>query len=223
MRIGLVACVGIVLLAGCSDPKKASNGNFKAAIDAYLVKTPMCINAPTSDTKPSGQGRDASPFPAYVPMPTAPVGQALFAMNTKMFDALVRGGLLRASTGTIDFKSDWGTSNPRLPVRVYNLTDQGQKAFVKATDGNPYSNRFCYGTPAVNEVTQFTEPSAAFGATVSSVAYTYHVKDQAGWATNPAMVEAYPILKQATGDALEGKTDLVLTNNGWVDGRGSKF
>jgi hypothetical protein len=28
----------MVLLAGCSDPKKASDGNFKKAIDAYLVK-----------------------------------------------------------------------------------------------------------------------------------------------------------------------------------------
>ncbi|WP_242187179.1 hypothetical protein [Sphingomonas sp. CARO-RG-8B-R24-01] len=223
MRIGLVACVGILLLGGCSDPKKASNANFKKAIDTYLEKTPVCINAPTSDTRPTGHDNDASSFPAYVAMPTAPAGQALFAMNTKSFDAMVKSGLATTSTGTIESNRTWDGSSKKLPVKIYNLTDQGQKAFVKSADGNPYGSKLCYGTPAVSEVTQFTEPGAAFGATVSSVAYTYHVKDKAGWATNPAMVEAFPALKQTAGDTLEGKTEVVLTNNGWVDGRGSKF
>ena len=223
MRIGLMGCAGMVLLAGCSDSKKASDGNFKKAIDAYLVKKPMCINAPTSDTRPAGQEKGASPFPAYVAMPTAPAGQSNFEDRTRSFDALVKSGLASTSTGTIESDSSWGGSKTKLAVKIYNLTEQGQKAFVKSPDGNPYGNDFCYGTPAVSEVTQFTEPSAAFGATMSSVAYTYHVNDQAGWATNPAMVEAFPILKQATGDKLEGKTTVVLTNNGWVDSRGSKF
>ncbi|MEG8058496.1 hypothetical protein QP150_19185 [Sphingomonas sp. 22L2VL55-3] len=168
-------------------------------------------------------GEGASPFPAYVAMPTAPAGQSNFEDRTRSFDALVKSGLASTSTGTIESDSSWGGSKTKLAVKIYNLTEQGQKAFVKSPDGNPYGNDFCYGTPAVSEVTQFTEPSAAFGATMSSVAYTYHVNDQAGWATNPAMVEAFPILKQATGDKLEGKTTVVLTNNGWVDSRGSKF
>ncbi|MBE2994242.1 hypothetical protein IFR23_19820 [Sphingomonas sp. CFBP 13603] len=223
MRIGLVACAGMVLLAGCSNPKKASEGNFEKAINAYLEKKPMCINAPTSTTKATGHDDDRTPYPAYVAMPTASAGQSNFEDRIRSFDALVKAGLASTSTGTIDTKGSWGSADEKLAVKIYNLTEDGKKAFVKSPDGNPYGSEFCYGTPVVDEVTQFTEPSDAFGAMFSSVAYTYHVKDQASWATNPAMIEAFPSLKQATGDKLEGKTTVVLTNNGWVDNRDRKF
>ena len=225
MRIVLAVCAGALVLSGCSDPKKASNANFKKAIDAYLEKTPLCVNAPTSSTKPAGQEKDAGAYPAYVATPTAPAGQQLFALNTRQFDALVKAGLLTARTGTIGFRDTWSMSQDtkKLAVKIYDLTDAGRKALTKPADGGPFGNKFCYGTGQVDEVTQFTEPSPAFGATVSSASYTYHVKDQAGWAGDPTVQEAFPILKQATGDKLQGKTELVLTNNGWVDARGSKL
>ena len=111
----------------------------------------------------------------------------------------------------------------KLTAKIYDLTDAGREALTKPVDGGSFGDKFCYGTAQVDEVTQFTEPSPAFGATVSSASYTFHVKDQASWAADPTVQEAFPILKQATGDKLQGKTDLVLTNNGWVDGRGSRL
>lgn len=225
MRIVLAVCTGAVLLSGCSDPKKASDGNFKTAINAYLEKQPLCINAPNSSTKPAGQEKGRGAFPAYLPTPTRPAGQQLFQMQSKPFDALVKAGLLTARSGSIDYRNTWSMSqdSSKLAVKIYDLTDAGRKALSKAADGGPFGEKFCYGTAEVDEVTQFTEPSPAFGATVSSAAYTYHVKDQAGWASDPTVQEAFPSLKRATGDKLEGKTNLVLTNNGWVDGRGAKL
>lgn len=225
MRVVLAVCAGALLVSGCSDPKKASNGNFEKAIDAYLEKQPLCVNAPTSSTKPAGQEKDTGAYPAYVMMPTAPAGQELFQMQTRQFDALVKAGLLSARNDTISYHDSWSMSSDtkKLAAKVYDLTDTGRKALSKSADGGPFGDKFCYGTAQVDEVTQFTEPSPALGATVSSASYTYHVKDQAGWASDLTVQEAFPILKKATGDKLEGKTQLVLTNNGWVDARGAKL
>lgn len=218
MRLVLAACVGTLILSGCSDPKKASKSNFEKAINAYLDKNPLCIDAPSTWLKPRGQEKATSVYPAYVAISSD-------AANSQQLDALVSAGLLSSKTGTIPGDLTWnGASGPPKPVKIYDLTDKGRKAISQPGDQATGRNQqFCYGTPKVEEITQFTEPSSAMGMTVSAVAYTYHLKDQADWATNPAVQEAIPSLKQTTSDKAEGKTEVVLTNNGWIDARGSKL
>lgn len=55
MRVVLVVSAAVLLLSGCSDPKKASKSNFAHAINGYLEKHPLCFSAPTSDVKPAGR------------------------------------------------------------------------------------------------------------------------------------------------------------------------
>ncbi|AYJ87427.1 hypothetical protein D3Y57_17700 [Sphingomonas paeninsulae] len=148
--------------------------------------------------------------------------------NTAPFDLFASAGLLNTKTGTIDITRPKFTGPPTrqtLAVRIYDLTAMGQKA-LRHPDAQPNAvfgplgDQFCYGTPQVDAITRFTEPSPVMGTTVSSVRYRYRLKDKADWATLPSMIAAFPILAKTTAaDGAEGRTTLVLTSSGWVDTR----
>lgn len=221
MRRALIACCGAVLIVGCSDPKKPSNANFAKAIDAYLDKHPLCLEPPTGDSEPAGADTHRA-FPAFLATTTDPMRRSTFDRDAKPFEALVKAGLLTAKPASITTGTIVG-KDIKLAVREYDLTDAGRKAVRKTAPSRFAGDEICYGTAAVKEVTQFTEPASAFGMTMSSVNYTYQVKDRAPWSSDPAVVDAFPDLRDTAGDALQGRTDVVLTNNGWVDSRGQRM
>lgn len=222
MRIVMVVAVAGLMLSGCSDPKKPSKSNFAHAINAYLEKHPLCVSAPTSDVTPAGHESGGVAYPAYLAKPTGPAGQQLFDMGAKRFEALVKAGLLSSKDASIPVKDMFSGDAKPIAVKEYDLTDAGNKAFSKG-DGSRFDQKFCYGTAEVTEVTQYTEPSSALGATMSEVSYDYRIKDPAEWASDPAVLDAFPVLKSTSGDALHAKTSVVLMNDGWVDGRDSKM
>lgn len=225
----VVAGVSAILLSGCGDPKKASEENFKTAINGYLEKNPLCIVLPTSTVQPAGENRGYAALPIYYPMPSQPGrSQELFRRQTQQADALVSAGLMEAKDATIPQRGMFADDNRDIKVKAYDLTDTGRQALAKPDDGSQSAfrssrNRLCYGTPEVPEITQFTEPADAMGVSVSRVAYTYRLKDKADWATNAAMLEAFPALKRTTEDKVEDKADVVLTNKGWVHARDAKL
>lgn len=229
MRLAVAACIVPIILSGCSDPKKASEGNFATAINAHLAKTPACLDLPTSSVQPAGENRGYTALPLYYDVPTRPgAAQDLFKRQTQQVDALVSAGLMQVKDATIPQRGMFAEDSRSIKVKAYDLTDSGRKALAKPEEGsqNAFSssrNRLCYGTPEVVEVTQFTEPADAMGVSVSRVAYTYRLKDKADWSANPAMLEAFPALKRTTSDTIEDKADLVLTNKGWVHARDAKL
>ena len=208
MRTVTIMLIAGTILSGCSDPKKANESNFSKAIDAYFTEEKACINAPTGGVKPAGQDDKTTDFSLYVmekPMFS-------FGNGAEYIDALVTVGLLKMKTGTVSVEGFGGKKD--TAVKIYELTDAGTKAFSKP---DPEARgKFCYGTPQVDEVTQFTEPAAMFGMTVSQVNFTYHIENQADWANSPVLQKAYPNLKKNVGKSLTGKATLLLTNNGWV-------
>lgn len=229
MRVPIVIVgLGSIVLSGCSDPKKANDANFRTAINAHLAKTPSCIDLPTSSVQPAGDNRGYAALPLYYEVPRPGTAQDLFRRQTRQVDALVTVGLMQAKDATIPQRGMFAQDDRTIKVKAYDLTDKGRQALAKPEDGSQNAflsagNRLCYGTPEVVEITQFTEPADAMGMSLSRVAYTYRLKDKAAWATNPAMLEAFPVLKRTTGDAVEDKADLVLTNKGWVHARDAKL
>lgn len=229
MRRTAVTCMVSLVVAGCSDPKKPSESNFKAAIDAHLAKSPACLDLPTSSVQPAGESRSYTALPLYYEVPVRPgAAHDLFKRQTRQVDALVSVGLMEATDATIPQRGMFADDARTIQVQAYDLTDKGRQALAKPSKGatNAFRssrNRLCYGTPEVVEIRQFTEPADAMGMSVSRVAYTYRLQDKADWATNHAMVEAFPVLKRTTGDKVEDKADVILTNKGWVHARDARL
>ncbi|WP_156382112.1 MULTISPECIES: hypothetical protein [unclassified Aureimonas] len=230
MRVPIVIIgLGSIVLSGCSDSKKANEVNFQTAINAHLAKSPSCIDLPTSSVQPAGANRGYMALPLYYEVPQRPgAAQDLFRRQTRQVNALVAVGLMEVKDSTIPQRGMFAEDSRTIKVKAYDLTDKGRQALAKPGEGSQSTflssrNRLCYGTPDVVEITQFTEPADAMGVSLSRVAYTYRLKDKAAWATNPTMLEAFPVLKRTTGDKVEDKADLVLTNKGWVHARDAKL
>lgn len=168
------------------------------------------------------------PFPRYID--ARPAANDFAKQNRQReqapFDALVDAGLLKVEETTISVKVGlWGNDQGEIPVRAYNLSEDGSKAVTSTGEKTAISmpsHRFCYGVPTVDEITQFTEPADAMGVKVSQVSYRYHLKDLPGWATNAKMLAAFPQLARDTVESLEARTAVILTNEGWVHQRGAR-
>jgi len=227
MRLTGITCLVALAVAGCSDPKEASKDNFETAINAWIEKNPPCLSVPRSQIKPDGA--DDAPFPRY--LDASPVTAKYLlegrARERAPFDALVDAGLLQVEETTISAKVGlFGNQDREVPVRAYDLTDAGRKAISTEGEKTAFSSpsqRFCYGTPSVDEIVQFTEPADAMGVKVSRVAYRYHLKDLPDWARNEKMQLAFPQLKKDTADSIDDKAAVILTNDGWVHERANRI
>lgn len=214
-----------LLMGGCSDPKEASKDNFKTAISGWIEKHPPCIALPRGQVMPA-QVSDAS-FPRYV---DASPSTSKFTQQSRdraeaPFVALVDAGLLTVKDARIQIKAGlFGDGLKEIPVHAYDLSDAGKKAVV--TEGekaavSAATPQFCYGTPTVDEILQYTEPGEAMGVKVSQVTYRYHLRDMPAWAGNARLKAAYPELERNTAESLDGKAAVILTNDGWVHERSS--
>ena len=226
MRLTGIVCVAALAVAGCSDPKEASKGNFETAINAWIEKNPPCLSIPRSNVR--GANANDAPFPRY--LNASPV-TAQYAVESRArerapFDAMVDAGLMKVEEATVSVKPLFGNQNRDVPVRAYDLTDAGKKTLSSEGEKTAFSSpsqRFCYGTPTVDEIVQFTEPADAMGDKISQVSYRYHLKDLPDWARNEEMQTAFPQLKKDLADSIDGKAAVILTNEGWVHERASKL
>lgn len=224
-QFALSVSVCALLLAGCTDSKEASKGNFKTAINGWIEKHPPCISVPRGQVSPAEKSNAA--FPRYVdasPL-TAKFAQESRARVEAPLAALVDAGLLTVKDDSIQIKAGlFGDGLKEIPVHAYELSDDGKKAV--ATEGeqtafNAAAPKFCYGTPTVDEILQYTEPAEAMGMKLSQVTYRYHLNDVPTWAGNSKLKAAYPDLERNTVASLEGKAAVILTNEGWVHEKAS--
>jgi len=202
MFLKLLLIAAVALMAGCSDPKAATEKNFKVVIQKTLDKAyPRCYI--TGD------------FPAVSDM----------MRNESELKALVSAGLASVKDEPHEVK-DWGKA--RTVIRpTYNLTEEGKK-FYKA-DANKAimggtKGGICFGKAAVKDIKEFTEPSSAGGVQMTQVKYTYEVSDVPAWAKSAEILTAVPRLKQdveSEKTPVDGMDVMVLTNNGWVSRGGS--
>jgi hypothetical protein len=193
--------IGVVvtsLMVGCSDPKDATESNFKAATQTFLDKKyPFC----------------------YFKMNMPAVEK--YGTDLKELRALAEAGLLVESETDLEIPSFGGEKKYRQ-VPQFNLTDEGKKYYIedagKTMMGNPYGG-FCFGKATVEEIVNFTDPADMFGHTISRVNYSYKVTDIPEWASSETVTAFSKDLKEsvASEDTPINQVDaFIRTNNGWV-------
>lgn len=202
MRKIACAVLSLTVLAGCSDPKAASEKNFKVAAQAYL------------DTI----------YPKCYVIQNFPITKDYYQGDTRnSLIALAKAGLVQEKELSRKDVRDWG-GEKRIQVKSsFELSETGRKFYkqdVASAYGGKYSG-FCVGKAEVMEVVRYTEPADTFGQRLSQVNFTYTVKDLPDWAKSSELIEAVPALKPDVGSDVEPlkRTDtFVLTNNGWMHG-----
>ncbi len=114
-------------------------------------------------------------------------------VSPKALDALTDAGLLTRD------------EDRSIKVKRYALKPLGTKATA----------RFCYGHREVTNVESFTPPANTDGHFMSTVNYSYAMKDVPEWAKDGAVQHAFPEMEKAVNGQGQGKTDVMLAFNGW--------
>ncbi len=196
--------VGLILglfLIGCTNPKEATESNFKDSIQAYFDEKQACFSVRAS----------------------FPYEHEKKSTKDDLLEELVKIGMLvseesvKVTTNIIN--KDLVTKEPAIK---YLLTEKGNEVSEFVSKGNGWlrgETKFCYGQYKVEGVSNFSEPADFFGQKVSQVNFTYKVVDIADWANNDLFKSKSSELREdfnSTGEAKNGKAALILTNNGWV-------
>jgi hypothetical protein len=191
-------------VTACSDPKAASEKNFKVAMQRHLDGAyPKCYfvdNFPkTADYYGGADERYAQ------------------------LQALTKAGMLSAKEIERKELKDLFSSTQKTFVKTnFDLTDEGRKAYKADATKNYRGGSvggFCFGKATVKAVTQFSEPGDLFGQRVSRVNYEYTVSDLPKWAITPDMLAASKQLKidaESAVTPIKALQAAILTNNGWV-------
>ncbi|BAZ02032.1 hypothetical protein NIES37_60400 [Tolypothrix tenuis PCC 7101] len=210
-----------LILSSCSNPKEASEANFKQALNTILTKHRVgCV--PVLGNMES--------FPITIPkVATEQINQ---------LNSLVKVGFLSSKEGE---KKDY--SGKSIPGIEYSVTAEGEKFYTsnvypRAPQSKP-TGGFCIGEAEVDKILNFTEPQSYPGSPqVSNVKFTYKFKNLGKWFEDPEVqatvgtmwktgIFANQPLNDGNGalhKILESKDNppeiqmnLYLTNNGWVD------
>lgn len=194
--------IALLALAGCSDPKSASEKNFKVAVQSYLdSEYPHCYVTRN--------------FPAVK-------ADFDFRHENETLEALTKAGLLSRKEIQQEEKDMFG-QRPHTVTRLsYDLTAEGKKYYKPGITKNLRGDAvggFCVGKAEVKSIGQFSEPADMMGLKVSRVNYEYTVSDLPEWTALP---EIQQFVDQIQADSKSQTTPIkkvdavVLTNNGWV-------
>ena len=199
----------ILAVSACSNPRAASEANFKAAIQDYFTSAKQaCLDFPMGFPKDVMEGSYNS------------------GDQARLFDDLVLAGFLRSEpvqkqVRKNPFSFTFPGSKPEMITiagKRYSITEEGLAAGRPSPDAKGAS--FCYGSYEVRDVTNFTEPAVALGRTISNVSYTFAAVDMADWASNSEILRGkFPRLVRDLKSLQEPINDeavLILTRNGWV-------
>ena len=225
MRSVVVLAAVAALVAGCADPKAASEKNFETAINDWISQNPPCLSLPYSGVRAADRAADAGVFPIYVEAAVSDHPRRLENQKKAAapFEALAAAGLLKGEPTEITQSGYFAGPQPKLAVVAYSLTPEGEKAFSEKGNSRMMADpSFCYGEPAVKEIVRFTEPGDMMGMTVSQVEYTYQLKNMPEWAKSKPMQAAFPKLARDNAEMLEDKDVVVLMNEGWVHEKAMK-
>ncbi len=206
-RYFAIIFVLLTAVVGCSSPKSASKENFKKAINAYYVKKQVYI----FDTSVTNNFK----FPVKIKTD-------MFTNNLiDSYQALVSANLLSVKDTSV--KEDvllFGKGGKRtVPVKEYELTDNGKKYYKEAATTNMITgnlNGFIVGQPEVIEVTSYTEPADSAGVKISNVSYKVKVSNIPEWAKKSEVYTSYPNIKKYLDPSIDAQITLILKNDGWV-------
>ncbi len=215
----VAVCFAFVLFAGCSDPKKASNSNFKRVLQEYHSEDSPCFDVEVQFPLTYEAEHMSSLFGG----PMYSIGETREATLVK---TLVDAGIVVDTSG----------SDSDDNLRIATLTDFGE-SIAKSHDDDSESSEnsdgteFCWGSGYhVDEVTRYTEPTSQLGITISMVTYTLSVKNPVEWPGGthelpdgiqrmifPSLFGYYSSSQALVSAEPESQeTELVLMGDGWA-------
>ncbi|MBN2647848.1 MAG: hypothetical protein JXR44_08685 [Thiotrichales bacterium] len=211
----LPVLIGLMVLSGCQSPKEASKENFTKVLNDYHQRNCVMLSS-----------YDFQDFPITIKL--LPV-QNRWANKqnperTVQYDVLVDAGLLQVKDGeTQDYENAFSRTKITVPTKTYQLSEAGSKAFAQQTGKGVLSSEgkrgFCAGYYHVTEISNFSEPAASMGYTISNVNYRTDLEKVQPWARNARLLEAYPHFAKALQSPQSQFSTLVLMNDGWVHER----
>ncbi len=202
-------------LVACSGSQDASKGNFEKAINQYYQDNDLCLAmAPLDADNMQKYGLLDGVNGRY--------GDKTIKIIKKNSNGdTVNRHALKQMAVLVDEKIYELDKDEKIPssgkkdlqVAVYQLTSNGTK-FFKETATGP---RLCVGKQKVKKIDWFTEPTTADGMIVSQVVYerTYKLDKFA----DKLIKQGQDDLANYVADGQNGRSLLVLTNEGWKDHR----
>jgi len=196
--------IALSFITGCSDPNAANESNFRQAISEFYITKKACFTVNHE-------------FPINIvsnPILTKTIDYMYSGDDEAMLTELVNEGFLSIEK-TEAVPQMFGFTKPR-PALKYSLTQHGEEV-AKVIGG--HGTDFCYGNYVLLEITNFTEPSDVMGNKVTRVKYTYQADGIEDWAKSEPLINRFGVLSRdinSDKEPINGKADLVLTNNGWV-------
>ncbi|HCY39070.1 MAG TPA: hypothetical protein DHV02_04335 [Neisseriales bacterium] len=212
--------------------------DFKKAINEKKSKAPVCLSV-SSDSIDASYTNDDDLKKLKAKTAGAYVISQDYDENGKnsdyspeqtknkfvQLDSLTGAGLLTKSTESLVKYSGWGgkKTNGFYKYTIYTLTDAGKATAAKvetnsmssAMFGDTGQRIFCYATPEVEKIENFTEADDS-GYHVAKVKYSYKYVDVADWINKAGVKEAFPVIaKTLDNPDKTAKINLFKTNNGW--------
>lgn len=226
-----------LVVVGTSLVACGKESDFKKAINAKISQNPECLNIYNSSIYTYGTNKDAA-----AKLEEATKGKFVVSQqfdNTgknksysdkqdqeklSKLNALASAGLLSKSTESLPTQ-DWNKKpdGGYYTYTIYTLTDAGKataakvetNGLAKSMFGDSGNRIFCYATPEVVKIENYTEGSYG-GMDIVEVKYSYKYTNVADWANNADVKAAFPeISKNLENPDKTNKTELIKTKNGW--------
>ena len=225
-------------LVGCSK-----EGDFKKAINNKISQRPKCLdlyipdgfnsayNANKDDLqKLQDKNKDAYVIPEEYDENAKSKNKGFMWDNSErnkqmltQLNALADAGLLTKSAESLPAYGWDKKQTGYYMFQIYKLTDAGKATAAnvkvdltsKALFGDNGQRIFCYATPEVKNIENYTEGETS-GYHVAEIKYSYEYTNVADWTNKSQIKEAFPEVAKALDDADKTRTiQLVKTNKGW--------
>lgn len=185
-----------VLVAGCNDPKKPSETNFRKALDDKLaVFNKSCFARVSSDNGLFWLG-------------TGGAGGLTMGCSKNECAPLEGAGLVELA----------GVNYPGLFSNrpAYRITEAGKKYLIPNLKNPTGDSYFCFAHATVDKIVRWSEPTDMLGTTLSEVAYTFKFDGVPTWAQASDIQKSIPAVRSAIeAQGREHKLTARLFNDGW--------
>jgi hypothetical protein len=206
--LGASAMAAIVALSGCDNDRVLNQAHVDQAMQAYLA-----------------QRGDLCLAKSNWPIDVSEAERGTGSRNGVQMPVLEQLGLVRGSDAIAERKDDDGIVS-QVPVRRYQLTDEGKKYYLaRAPHKHEVESRyataahdFCAVRLTLDRVVGWETPKrpGATGPDEALVTYTYRVTP-APWATNDKVRQVFPMVDAILRGAgtMQLKEALVLSGGRW--------
>lgn len=233
MKKKLISLTAIsICLVACSK-----EGDFKKAINNKISQTPKCLDLYISDGFNSAYNANKDDLQKLQDNnKDAYVVREEYDENGKSKDnsernkqeltqlnALADAGLLTKSAESLPAYGWNKKQTGYYMFQIYKLTDAGKATAAnvkvdltsKALFGDNGQRIFCYATPEVKNIENYTEGETS-GYHVAEIKYSYEYTNVADWTNKSQIKEAFPEIAKALDNADKTRTiQLVKTSKGW--------